>query len=321
MKRTSGNIGSVRLTGPFLAAPMAGITDAAFRRVLSEMGAALVTTEMVSGKGLLYDNKNTKSLLSGLPGEVPLACQIFGSEPEVMREAAGRLSDHHSVILDINGGCPVPKVVRNGEGSALLKDLDQLHDVVEAAVSGTDKPVTVKLRTGWDRDHIIAVEAARACEAAGAAAVTIHGRTREQFYTGRADREIIGQVKAALSIPVIGNGDVFTAKDALAMMDQTGCDMVMIGRGMLGDPWIFREAEHLLRTGEELPAPGIEDRKEMVRYHLSLAVEEKGEARAVPEFRKHLGWYFKGMPKAAAFRRRAHAVATVKDVNDLLEEV
>jgi len=312
-------IGNVTLSSPFLAAPLAGITDSAFRGILSEMGAALTTSEMVSGKGLLYENKKTEDLLSVWPGEGPVAYQIFGSEPKVMEETARRLSDRGHALLDINAGCPVPKVVRNGEGSALLKDLDRFHDVIEATVKGAERPVTVKIRAGWSRETIVAEEAAAAAEAAGAAAVTVHGRTREQFYSGKADWDLIARVKKKVSIPVIGNGDVFAAEDALRMLDETGCDAVMIARGMLGYPWIFREAVSLWEHGETLAPPTIEERAAMMKEHLGRVVRTKGEHRGIPEMRKHIGWYSKGLAGAAAFRREINTLYTQEQVLQLID--
>ena len=314
-------IGDVTLRSPFLAAPLAGVTDSAFRGILAEMGAALTTTEMVSGKGLLYHNRKTEELLAIWPTEEKTAYQIFGGEPDVMAETARLLKDRPGHILDINMGCPVPKVVRNGEGSALLRDLDRLYDVTKAVCENAARPVTVKIRTGWDADHIVCAEAAKAAEAAGAAAVTVHGRTREQFYTGKADRSRIAEVKRAVSIPVIGNGDIFTAEDALSMMDETGCDMVMIARGMLGNPWIFREAVALWKDGEKLPAPTMEERKKVMEDHLARVIREKGEHRGVQEMRKHIGWYIRGIPGAAALRRKANTLETAADLEALLAEI
>ena len=314
-------IGDVELSSPFLAAPLAGVTDAAFRGILAEMGASLTTTEMVSGKGLLYRNKKTEELLRVWPTEEKTACQIFGGEPEVMAETAKLLRGTPHQLLDINMGCPVPKVVRNGEGSALLKDLDRLYDVTKAVCENAGRPVTVKIRTGWDEEHIVCVEAAKAAEAAGCAAVTVHGRTREQFYQGRADRRLIAEVKKAVSVPVTGNGDIFTATDAVAMMKETGCDMVMIARGMLGNPWIFREARALWEEGAELPPPTMEERKAVMEDHLARVIAEKGEHRGVQEMRKHIGWYIKGIPGAAALRRRANSLETAADLTALLGEL
>lgn len=312
-------IGTLELNTPFLAAPMAGVTDSAYRSILREMGAALACSEMVSGKGLLYENKKTEELLHIWPGEEPVTYQIFGAEPEVMRETAQRLAPRGNAVLDINMGCPVPKVVKNGEGSALLRDLDRLYDVVQATCAGAGKPVTIKIRTGWDAEHIVATEAAKAAEAAGAAAVTVHGRTREQFYSGQADWGRIRKVKESVRIPVLGNGDVFTAADAVRMMKETGCDGVVIARGMLGYPWIFREAVCLWRSGELPPPPTLEERRQVMQRHFVRMTEIKGEQRAVLEMRKHFGWYTKGVPGAAQLRRRANAITTARELNQLIE--
>ena len=314
-------IGTLTLDNPFIAAPLAGVTDSAYRSILSEMGAALTCTEMVSGKGLLYENRKTEELLLIRPEEGPVSYQIFGGEPNVMRETAARLCGRENALFDINMGCPVPKVVKNGEGSALLKDLDRLYDVAHAVCEAADKPVTIKIRKGWDADHIVAAEAAKAAEAAGCAAITIHGRTREQYYTGKADWDIIAQVKKAVSIPVIGNGDVFAAADAVRMMDETGCDGVMIARGMLGNPWIFREAVSLWRDGEELPAPPAEEKRRIMLLHFARMMEDKGEKRAVLEMRKHFGWYTKGRPGSTALRRKVNTVTTADELRVLIENV
>ena len=244
-------IGALRLEGPFTAAPMAGITDAPSRLLCREQGASLVYSEMVSAKGMIYGSRNTERLLKMYPEEKPVAFQIFGSDPEIMGAAARMLEGRENAVLDINCGCPVPKVVKNGEGSALMKDLDLLYDVVRAVRENTTKPVTAKIRAGWSLNSLNAPEAAKAIEAAGASAVAVHGRTREQFYEGPADWGVIADVKKAVSIPVIGNGDVARGADAIRMMDETGCDLVMIARGALGNPWIFRDAMALWR-GEDL---------------------------------------------------------------------
>ncbi|MGI6257789.1 MAG: tRNA dihydrouridine synthase DusB [Anaerovoracaceae bacterium] len=314
-------IGNVELANPFLAAPLAGITDAAARTLYGEMGAALVYSEMVSGKGLLYSNEKTERLLTIRRQEGKVAFQIFGCEPKVMERTAELLSERSNVILDINMGCPVPKVVKNGEGSALLKNLELLHRVTEACVKKAGKPVTVKMRTGWDKDHVVAVEAAKAAQAAGAAAVTIHGRTREQYYSGRADWDIIRKVKKELDIPVIGNGDVFDGETALKMMAETECDMVMVGRGMLGNPWIFRDALALWRGKEKPPAPTKRDKKEMMLRHYDLLAEDKGEYAAVREMRKHVGWYLKGESHATHVRRAVNKAKTEEELKRIIRSI
>jgi tRNA-dihydrouridine synthase B len=299
------------------------------------MGAALTFSEMVSGKGLMYGNKNTEDLLYIRPEERAVGFQIFGREPDVMEWTARKLAGRDNVLIDINMGCPVPKIVKNGEGSALMKEPELAGEIVRAVVRGAAcgaqaeadgessaeaKPVTVKMRAGWDDDHINAVEVALACEEAGAAAVTIHGRTRNQYYSGKANRDIIRRVKKELSIPVIGNGDIFTAEDAVRMMDETGCDGVMIARGALGNPWIFREAKALWE-GKPVPArPGPDEIYEMMRRHFQMLMEDKGERRAVFEMRKHVGWYMKGQPHAAELRRRINTITTAEELMAALDK-
>lgn len=329
-------IGNLELETPFVMAPLAGITDAPARRIFREQGAALVYSEMVSAKGLWYKDKNTERLLNYYEEEKPVAFQLFGSEPEVMRFAARTLADRGNALIDINMGCPVPKVVKNGEGSALLKDIDRLYRVAEAVVKGAcegaqdlqqkgelkdscPKPVTAKIRSGWNDDSINCVEAARALEAAGVSAVAIHGRTREQYYSGKACRDVIRAVKQAVSIPVIGNGDVFSAEDAIGMMAETGCDFVMIARGALGNPWIFREANALWR-GEEKPAtPELNEKIDMIIRHLEDLVAEKGEYAGVREMRKFVGWYLKGVHGSAAVRRDINEIRTADEIKMRLE--
>ena len=304
------------LDNPFFLAPLAGITDAPFRRICREQGAGLVYSEMISGKGLYYNDKSTERLLKIYEDEKPVAYQIFGSEPDVMSAAAKKLAERENCILDINMGCPVPKVVKNGEGSALLKDPDLARTIVEAAVQTAGKPVTVKIRIGWDASNINAVEIAKVAEAAGADAIGVHGRTREQYYSGKADWEVIRQVKKAVSIPVIGNGDVFSGLDAIRLMDQTGCDFVMIARGALGNPWIFREALALWQGRQLPPQPELEEKLELMIKHFDLLLLEKGEFAAVREMRKHAGWYLKGIPGSAAVRRELNTIVKA----DLLKE-
>lgn len=321
MKNSPIKIGSLQLQTPFVLAPLAGITDKAMRSLCSKQGASLVYTEMVSGKGLWYGDRKSRKLLEIGEDEGLVAFQLFGSDPEIMAFAAKNLKDEANPILDLNVGCPVPKIVRNGEGSALLKKLDLLYDVVAAMVKNAGKPVTAKIRMGFERGQNTAVETAKAIEAAGAAAVTVHGRTREQFYEGKADWQVIADVKAAVRIPVIGNGDVTSGETAVAMLEQTGCDGVMIARGALGNPWIFRDATALWR-GEELPAqPSNEEKLRMLLRHFDLIAADKGERIAVREIRKHVGWYIKGIHGAAALRRQVNQISDAAEMRRVIKRV
>ena len=307
-------IGKVELKDRFVLAPLAGITDGAFRRICFQMGAAMACSEMVSAKGLFYGDKKTGKLLEILPGEGPVGYQIFGHEPDIMAFAARELEKYDNAFLDINMGCPVPKIVKNHEGSYLMKDPDLCFDLVQACVKNTAKPVTVKIRAGWDTDHINAAEVAGACESAGAAAVAVHGRTREQYYSGKADWSVIAAVKRAVSrIPVIGNGDVMSRADGIRMMEETGCDLVMIGRGALGNPWIF-DKDH-----EGRPSP--EELKAVMLRHLTDTAELKGDHIAVLEMRKHVGWYLKGRPGAAAFRDQVNRIDYLEELKNAIDGI
>jgi len=289
-------------------APLAGITDKSYRRLCRECGAALVYTEMVSAKALWYGDKNTARLLETCPEEAPVAFQIFGSEPETMAFAAEGLDGRENTLLDVNMGCPVPKVVKNGDGSALMRDPDKAGRIMEAVCGVTKKPVTAKIRAGWDAESVNAVEVARVLEAAGAAMICVHGRTREQYYSGKADWSVIARVKEVVSIPVIGNGDVRSAADAARMMEQTGCDHVMVGRGALGNPWIFSEGE---AWPDALPPPAPREKAGMFIRHARLTAADKGERIAILEMRKHAGWYFKGVPGSSRLRARVNTIATL----------
>ena len=318
MPKTAFKIGDIALKTPFVLAPLAGITDTSMRSLCWKQGASFVYTEMVSGKGLWYGDKKTKQLLKIGDPEEMTGFQLFGSDPEVMAFAAKELKESGNALLDLNVGCPVPKVVKNGEGSALLKKLDVLQEVVAAMVKHAGKPVTAKIRMGFARNENTAVETAKALEDAGAAAVAVHGRTREQYYEGKADWKVIAEVKHAVSIPVIGNGDVMSGEDAVRMLDETGCDGVMIARGALGNPWIFQEAEALWR-GEMKPVTPTDNEKiNMLLHHFALIREDKGDNVAVREIRKHIGWYVKGMRGASYIKRTANQITQPSELIELL---
>ena len=311
-------IGNVLLENSYVLGPMAGVTDLPFRLLCKEQGAGLLCMEMVSAKGIFYNNKNTESLLQIHPEEVPVSLQFFGSAPKIVSEMAKRVEERPFSILDINMGCPVPKVVRNGEGSALMKNPKLVYELVSATVKAIKKPVTVKIRKGFDDEHINAVEIAKIIEEAGAAAVAVHGRTREQYYSGKADWEIIRQVKEAVSIPVIGNGDVTSGEKAIAMREQTGCDGVMIARGAQGNPWIFSELLEYERTGRLPDRPDVEEIKQTMLRHARLQIEYKGDFTGIREMRKHVAWYTKGLHGAARLRDRINQVESYAELENLL---
>lgn len=310
-------IGSVEC-GNIILAPMAGITDMPFRALCREQGATFSYTEMISAKALYYKNKNTLPLLQVAKGERPIAVQLFGSEPELLAQEALKLEEGPYDIFDVNMGCPVPKVVNNGEGSALMRDPEKIGQIVSAMTKVLHKPVTIKIRKGFSADQINAVEVAKRAEDAGAAAIAIHGRTREEYYSGHADYDIIRQVKEAVSIPVMGSGDIYKGKDAKRMLDETGCDAVMIARGARGNPWIFREVAHFLETGEELPRPSVEEVKEMILRHARMLIDFCGENMAIRQMRKHAGYYVTGYPDASRIRREVNLCVTFSDLERTL---
>ena len=311
-------IGNVELENRYILGPMAGVTDLPFRLLCREQGAGLLCMEMVSAKAIMYNNRSTEQLLTIHPDERPVSLQLFGSDPKIMSEMAKRIEERPFAILDINMGCPVPKVVKNGEGSALMKDPKLVYEIVSSMVKAIEKPVTVKIRKGFDDDHVNAVEIARIIEEAGAAAVAVHGRTREQYYSGKADWDIIRQVKEAVSIPVIGNGDVTSPERAEELVRRTGCDGVMIARGAQGNPWIFSEMITYEETGVVPPRPGKEELKEMMLRHARLQLEYKGEYSGIREMRKHVAWYTKGIPGAARLREKINAVESLGELENLL---
>ena len=316
---TKLKIGNVELANPYILAPMAGVTDLPFRLLCKEQGAGLLCMEMVSAKAIQYNNKNTRALLEIHPEEEPVSLQLFGSEPDVISEIAKRIEELPFAILDINMGCPVPKIVRNGEGSALMNQPKLVYEIVSKTVKAIQKPVTVKIRKGFNDDSINAVEIAKIIEDAGAAAVAVHGRTREQYYSGKADWDIIRQVKEAVSIPVIGNGDVVSGERALAMMRETGCDGVMIGRGAQGNPWIFSELVAYEKTGVMPKRPSNEELKAMMLRHAKLQIQYKGEYLGIREMRKHVSWYTTGLKNSAKLRGEINAVESYAELEELLE--
>ena len=302
-------------------APMAGITDLPFRLICKEFGAGMVYTEMVSAKGLLYDSDKTKLLLSVEEQEHPVGAQLFGSDPKILSEMAKVVCETDVDFIDINMGCPAPKITKNGEGSALLKNPELIGEIVYAVSHAIDKPLTIKIRKGFDDDSVNAVEVAKIIEQAGASVLTIHGRTREQFYSGEADWDIIKKVKESINIPVVGNGDIRTPEDAKRMMDQTGCDAVLIARAAQGNPWIFKRVVHYLETGEILPEPTLEERIPVILRHAEMLLAHKGDYIGIREMRSHLAAYVKGLHGATEFRRRSTKVESLDDIKYLLEEL
>lgn len=313
-------IGEIKLAAPLALAPMAGITDLPFRLICRRLGCGMTVSEMVSAKGLLYKNVKTTEMLRIDDGERPTAIQLFGSVPEELAEAARMVEASGADMIDFNMGCPVPKIVNNGEGSALMKQPQLAHDILAAMVKAVKIPVTVKFRAGWDDSNRNAVEIAKAVEAAGVSAVAVHGRTRQQFYEGKADWGIIAEVKQAVKVPVFGNGDIFTVEDGLRMLAETGVDGLMIGRGADGNPWLFRELAAVLRGEERPAAPSLQERLAQAAEHLDMLIDYKGEHISVKEMRRHISAYLKGLPHAAEFRGRFHKVDTREQFMELLAE-
>lgn len=313
-------IGGVALDSPLILAPMAGVTDLPFRLLCKEQGCSLVYTEMVSAKAILYKNKNTRALLEVKEEEHPVAVQLFGSDPVVMAEIAAQVEEGPFEIIDVNMGCPVPKIVKNGEGSALMRNPKLAEKILTAMVKATKKPVTVKVRKGFENGDSAAAEFAKMAEASGVAAVAVHGRTREQYYSGKADWDIIRQVKDAVSVPVIGNGDIFEPEDAVRMMEETGCDGVMIARGAKGNPWIFGRTKGLMETGITPPKPSGGEIRDMILRHGRMLSECKGEKAGIREMRSHMAWYTSGLPNSASLRNDMNQAETYEDMEKLLKE-
>ncbi|HIS27223.1 MAG TPA: tRNA dihydrouridine synthase DusB [Candidatus Pullilachnospira intestinigallinarum] len=312
-------IGNVTLPNQVVLAPMAGVCDLPFRLLCREQGAGLVCMEMVSAKAIYYHNKNTELLMQTDPGEHPVSLQLFGSDPQIMSEMAKQIEERPFDILDVNMGCPVPKVVNNGEGSALMKNPALVRSIVTAMAKAVKKPLTVKIRMGFDEEHINAVEIAKIIEDSGAAAVAVHGRTRQQYYSGEANWEIIRKVKEAVSIPVIGNGDVDSPQKAKKMLEETGCDGVMVGRAARGNPWLPGRIAHYLENGELLEKPSLQEVKAMILRHARMQLEYKGEYTGMREMRKHVAWYTAGYPRSSKLRQAVNELETISQLEELLD--
>lgn len=312
-------IGNVKLKNNLILAPMAGVTNLPFRVVCKDCGAGMVCTEMASSRAMFHNDQKTKRLFNTKGEERPISFQVFGSDEETLAYAAKYMSTFADII-DINMGCPAPKVVKNGDGSKLLLDLPKAKKLIETVVKNATVPVTVKFRKGWDKENIVATDIAQIAEEAGASAVTIHGRTRSEFYTGKADWSIIKKVKESVKIPVIGNGDIVDEESALRMFEQTDVDGIMIGRGSLGNPWIFRNIEYYLKTGKKLEPPTIEERLNIMKKQINLAIEEKGENVAIKELRKHISWYTKNLKNSSAFRDKINKIEDEKELKFVINE-
>ncbi len=311
-------IGNTVLPNPLILAPMAGVTDLPFRLLCREQGAGLVCMEMISAKAVAFRNRNTEKLMQTVPGESPVSLQLFGSDPEVISETAKEIEERPFDILDLNMGCPVPKIVGNGEGSALMKNPKLVEQIVARTVRAVKKPVTVKIRKGFDDSHVNAVEIARIAEASGAAAVAVHGRTREQYYSGKADWEIIRKVKEAVRIPVIGNGDVDSPQQAERLLAETGCDGIMIGRAARGNPWLFHQIRAYLETGVMEPRPGFDEVRQMMLRHARMQIDYKGDYTGIREMRKHISWYTAGYPHSARLRAQINSVESFEELEELI---
>lgn len=311
-------IGNVVIDNNIALGPMAGVTDLPFRILCKEQGCGLLYTEMVSAKAILYNNKNTEELLKTVPDESPVAVQLFGNDPDIMTEIALRLEEMPFDIIDINMGCPVPKIVNNREGSALMLEPDTVEKILSKMAKALHKPLTIKIRKGFDDDNINAVEIAKIAEACGVSAIAVHGRTRQQYYSGEADWDIIRQIKENVSIPIIGNGDIVNGSTAVKMLDETGCDGIMIGRAARGNPWIFKQVVHFIKNGEELPKPDITELKSMILRHSRMLLDMKGDYTGIREMRKHVSWYTAGYPHSAELRRKVNMVESYEELEEVL---
>ncbi|HKK94949.1 MAG TPA: tRNA dihydrouridine synthase DusB [Anaerovoracaceae bacterium] len=314
-------IGNIAFENPFFLAPLAGVTDKAMRSISKDLGASMLYTEMISAKGLYYGDLKSRNMISLSEDQRPIGVQIFGSDPKIMAEAAKIVLEYKPDLIDVNMGCPVPKVTKNGEGAALLRDVDKIYEIIDTLVKVSNVPITAKIRIGYDASNINATSVAKAIEEGGAAAVAVHGRTKEQYYSGYANWDIIKEVKNSVKIPVIGNGDVFSKEDGINMLNETGCDFIMVARGALGNPWIFRELIMAYDGNINIPIPTIEERKEIMLKHLDLTAKYKGETVAVREMRKHVAWYTKGLPNSSAFRNQINQIESVDYLKEAIRGI